>query len=925
MNQRCFIILTIIGLVCIVGCSVTLIAQGSDTFSKSGLYVHDPTFVSADDPNGTLIIDGVNVTYEGEEIHQMGNIIVTNGGRLVLNNTSLVFSQLAPLQYTVTVEKSSELRIESSSFITKYPVSWYIDSSNVTLIDASAAQCVMKGKGHSMLSMSGSHVSGVTLTEYCEMAAIDCGIGETNIGSFSVATLSNSDATSIHLSDSAIFTADVLTCTQIIASDDSACTLTLSECDDLHLWEQSEANVSGGYVQDLGLYDSTSIRVSDCSIGYFVIRSSLTQTLDSLSVDELVCIHYSEVNVISCNIGKLTATNHANLSINSCDLGDVLLTEWSVGYAERTNISSAMITSSAVWFLNQINANYLECASGALVTVLNSTIYQLYAWNFNATTYSYANYLRISHSSIHLVSLGWWTMPVIDDCVIDDASLYHHLILNVTHTNFTNSLRLLDDLRGNFTGCDIALLYTRNIINVTFRNSNIVWQVEPGFETQSITNLPFGPVTFWHPIANGSFDDVSYDLTLIDSIVVDLRIIIGRDVSCSIHNSTFSYAEVANPGYGEFIRCNITQFIANGDADVSQCIIEDMICRYSSIGHLEDCSIDTMNLYGTPIYTAVGCTFTHVQVGGWDGAFLRMENCNSTSFWVSGTGAAELQDCYIWQIRTYNYIHIAATDCFIDIWYNGYVDYPTANATNCTLGTITAIAHTTLTMVSCDIEYFGARDYATVLAENCSFYQFAAQDWAQVTLRGDFGWTQSFNIYNDVVVYRVFSLHMVFSNGTSCSMTEYAVLSTANVTLYTGTTSLLGTDQFTLSFTQNNIAEFDDQYAISVDTSILTCWYQFNVSSSQIMVIIVEEKLAPPEPAEFFTPKEIADSKGIVEVEGVIESPVENQYEPMFTREGSSVIIFVFLVGSCICVSVVISVKPPITFRIASSRRRNHE
>jgi len=923
MNPRSFVILGVLSLVLIVVLNVVLIAPNAPTSDDTEVCIQDTVVVSADEPNGTLVVDGVTLTYEEVEILQMGNILVKNGGRLILKNSCLVFSQLAPYQYRLTIENSSELKIESSSFVTKYPVSWYIDSSNVTLIDAPAFQCFVKARGESILSINGSQLSGVTLTDSCVMAAAGSKVGGTSMDALSIANLMNTGATSIHMADSAYLAGNTLSCDQLIISDESWCTITSLDSGELHLWGDSNASVVGGSVDNLGLYDSTSITITDCSVGYFLIRSSLFQALDLLSVGELECSHYSQVQITNCTMDTLSATDHASLFITDCAVGEILLTDWSSGEMRNTNLSSAIITFYSSWLLTEIEADYLECSREAVVNISNSWIYHLYSWGFNLTTWSYGSALHISDSSLHFLRVGWWTIGVMNNCVVEDASLYHYVIFNITHSNFT-FLTFSTEAIGRLAFCDVSHLYTRNTIDVVFLNSTFSWRVEPDINTHQITSLPIGNVIFWQPVSNGSFDIISYNITVIHCFVEDLELSIGNGVICDVYESVFSRVEVSSGGVANLTNCECAWLIAYGDVTIGNCSIYEITAEANSICYSEDSQIGYLAVYSWSEWTASNCTFIGTYAGGY-GPHIMFQGCTCDFIGLTGSGQTEIYGCVVREIRTYNYIQITAVDCVIDIWYNAYTDYPEVTAINCTLGTITATAHTTLTLVNCEIVYFGTRDYASTIAENCTFNQFVASNWAQVTLRGNFAWTQWISVTNDAVVFRMFEIHTIYANGTTCPLADYVVLTATNTTLYSCTTSFQGSDQFPMIFRQDNIAEFDDQYAISIDTPHLVGWHPFTVSSSQPMYILVEEKPSPPQPSARTTPEDLGTPQTTNEGEDETQSSGGEEYQTLTIKESNTFIILGFLTGYSVCVSAVIILKYPSPPRIIFSRRRNHE
>jgi hypothetical protein len=926
MNKRSFIILIAFVLAFI---SVSGFVWSKSFAGNSDQFLvikEDTKFKTADfKPNGTLLIDGEVLTFENDEVMQAGSIVVTNSGKLILRNSSLQFEQLAPYQYYITVEKSSEILLENSVFSSKYPVSWFIESSNVTLDTSTGIQCFLKSSGTSILSLDEGRISGVSLTGTSKLTANLSDIGTTRMGSTSLVTLLDSTATTIHASDSSTLSANILTCSGIILSDDSTCTLINTDAQELHHWGWAESTVSGGAIQDIGLYDDTSISISDCSAGYFLIRSSLSQTLYALSIDELHCSHNSEVSVINCTIGSLYATGYSNMLISDCEIEEGLCTDWSTGLINQTTFSSVTITMFPTWEFFDIEADYFECSREAFVTIRESWIYDLYAWSFNLTTWSYGSTLQISDSFIHSLRAGWWTINIMSNCIVEEGNYYHTSIAEVTHTNFTNVLYFQTDAIGNLTLCNIELLYTRHSTNLTLKNSAFSWRIEPDFDTQSITNLPYGSIRFWHPITNGSFDNLSYNIAMYDCLVESLEISVGRYIVCDVQNSVFSFTEVFDNGYVNFTDCILTDFNCYGEANLLNCSIEDFTATAASVGYAEDCQVETMNVYGNSYMNVKNCNFSHAQVGGWESAFLRLEDSNSTSFWASGTGVAELDGCYVWQIRTYNYIQISATDCVIDIWYNGYVDYPIASATNCTLGTITAIAHTTLTLTDCDVDYYSTRDSASTLIENCSFNQFITAETAHVTLRGNFTWTTYYSIRDDSIVSQEFILQTTFENGTTCGFIEYSILTSDNITLTTGTTTSQGMDTFVLAFSKLNNSQFAVQYQISVDTGVFLGDQWFNTSSMQPIIVIIEQYIpflmtsdAPYESEE----QSPSEERGTSDLKA---SPPARIGSPQSEWLHSKSIVDGLVVGSIVCVTISLVIHYQPSHRIINERRKQCE
>jgi len=887
-------------------------------------------FVTADfEPNGTLVVDGVTVSFESDQITQTGNILVTNGGCLIVRNSVFSFLQLAPYQYGVTIEKASELRFENSSFSTKYPVSWLIDSSNTTLTGSLAAQCYLSAKGISSLLISGSCVSGVSLTDVCELTAHDSEIGAMSMDSNTQATLLNTTAAGIQQSDVSSLDADVLRCSQLMLSDDSLCSITSIETGELHLWERTEASVSGGSVGDLGLYDSTSIVISGCSVGYLLIRSSLFQTLDTLSIERLECSHYTQVAVNNCTIGSMLATGHSDLSVSSCEIGAAEYMDWSTGIVTATNMSSVVCTHSSSWVFTGVRADSFECSREAVVSIRDSWTFNLYAWNFNGTTWSHGPVLRISDSFLHVLNAGYWTVNVMNNCVVEYASYYHYSIFNITHTDL-DYLALGIEAKGHLFQCNVSLLTTRDTIDVTLHSSRVAWRIEPTSDTHMIANLPLGSISFWNPLANASFDAVNYNITLLDCVVEDLKIIIGYSIACDMYNSSFSWAGVCDTSYANFTSCIITELSCNGDLVMKNCTLEYITAGTRSIGYVEHCQIGHLTVQDWADWTTQNSDISHVAVGGWDGARLLLDDCNSTSLSVTGTGEAELKDCYVGEIRTYNYIHITATDCVIDIWYNADIDYPTAIAVNCTLGIITAIAHTTLTLLNCEVDYYATRDYALTLIENCTFNQFVTNGWTQVTIRGSFSWSTYCRIADESRVYREFVVFVVFENGTSSPLTDYVVFTAANLTVHTGTTSSGGTGQFTLVFNRLNYAEFDDQYYVSVNTITLFGASWFNVSSDPPIWVVVEEQPLPLQPPEVPLIEFTENSTQFEDVDVRVVPEARESPPQRETRTGTDwrmppLTVYGFVVGASTGVAAFVNVAHQPSPRIASSRRSQYE
>ena len=926
MNRQSIIILIAFVLAFISVSSIVSTKSFTGYSHQSPAIKEDTRLRTADfEPNTTLLIDGEELVFENDEVIQAGSIVVTNSGRLILRNSTLQFEQLAPYQYHITVEKSSEILLEDSVFSSKYPVSWFIDSSNVTLDASTGIQCFLKSSGTSILSLDGGQISGVSLTDKSKLAVNLSDMGITRLSSSSQATILDSTATTIHASDSSALSVNVLTCTEIILSDDCSCTLITTMAEEFHHWGSAESTVSGGAIQDIELYDETSISISNCSVGYFLIRSSLSQTLDALSIDELHCSHSSEVLVTNCSIRSLLATRYSNMSISDCEIEEGLCTDWSTGRITQTTFSSVVVTMFPIWEFFDIEAEHFECSREAFVTIHKSRISDLYAWNFNQTTWSYGSNLTIMDSSIYYLRTGWWTISVIDNCVIERTFFFQDSVFNVTRTNITEYLSVYNNAKGNVSDCHVGRLYTRHTIDVTLQKSTITWRVEPDFDTQSITNLPLGETSFWHPIANSSFDNLSYNITMYDCLVESLEISVGRYIVCDVQNSTFSYAEVFDNGHANLTNCIFTDFSCNGEVNLLNCSIKDFVASGASIGYAEDCQIETLNVYDISHMLVKNCNFSHAQVGGWERAFLRLEDSNSTSLWASGTGVAEIDGCYVWQIRTYNYILISATDCVVDIWYNGYVDYPIASATNCTLGTITAIAHTTLTLINCEIDYYATNNYATSLIQNCTFNQFQTLGSAQVMVRGGFSWMTYYSIRDDSVVLREFDLRTTFENETTCGLVEYDVLTWDNLTLTTGTTSSQGTAVFILVFSAVNRSQFEAQYRVSVDTGAFRGDQWFNTSSLQPIVVMLEQYIPFPMASESPDEREdlmLTDEGGATDFEA---SPLPRDSATPSGMLRSRMILDTLVVGSIVCVTIILVVHHQPAFSTINQRRKQHE
>jgi hypothetical protein len=392
-----------------------------------------------------------------------------------------------------------------------------------------------------------------------------------------------------------------------------------------------------------------------------------------------------------------------------------------------------------------------------------------------------------------------------------------------------------------------------------------------------------------------------------------------------VYSSSFSRIDIAETGQLNLIACNGSLLIAYGDMTIIGGSFEEISAQMNSVGSVEDCQIGALRVYQESDWTVANCSFNRVDASLSYGHTILFQECNGDFIGLIGYGQTELHGCVIREIRTYDYIYIITIDCVIDIWYNAYTDYPTATAINCILGTITATAHTTLTLANCEITYFDARDYGSVTAENCTFDQFTASNWAQVTLRGDFAWTQWISVTNDAVVFRVFEIHTIYANGTSCPLVDYYVLTATNLTLYSGTTTSQGTDQFTLTFSQSNIAEFGDQYVVSVDTTLITGWQLFNVSSNQPMQIFVEDKSSLPLSCAHSLTEDPDTWQITNSAESERQSLSGDKYLTLVIKESSVLVTLGFLAISAACVLALINMQYPPRFRIIFSRRSDYE
>jgi len=823
---------------CVVTCTVVGSADKNPTMPPTDISTLSDEYGS----NATLVVDGTTTIYENVRIIQAGNIMIVNGGKLVLRNTTLVLLQLCTQQYTITLTGTSEMLLQGSIIDSKYPVTVLMADSILMLNESLADHVAVVAHGVSNIAATSSSLKSVDLCDTSRLIFESGSIYSTSVSGrssviFSYAELSCCRA--LDMSSIAVYSSDI---EALILSGSANVTCIESVLDELHLWDWSSVCLSGAVIGSFELYDSSRSAVSSSNFTDIVVRSSSHQEFASLGIGRLTCGGGSSTVLRFCSVGS------AEVWIADLDVYGTSLSKLSYGYMTHGLVNCSSIESlessfgAVLWVLN-CTVTSTTCSRNSVTRLESSRIGQVDAWDFDGGN------LTVEDSQIGTMWVRWDTILDMSGSVVSRYLMWDRAQAKLVSSNFTSELGIGGDTKAFVFDASIERLYLYNNANVSFVRCNLTFGFSYANCIRILSDLPLGPVRFWNPTANGSIVGESYTAEFVDCIVLGYAGVCKYDVDITIVRSQIDFIALGNRVR---LLSNESSFgevqASNGDTSfheltiLSRCNVTSLSCSGPSKGILVQCNVSSWNCVGT--WSAKDSVFGYVSSGS-DG-FVDLLNCTvENMLWNTGRGTMYLANCtHVHEIRQYDTSFIFIDSSFVEtFWCGAPRSGPSCTLVNSTIHVFGANSDCTVTFACSRIDYLYTNEHSIVNLQDCGVGEFVAAVSSHVTITNQFSRDPGsyYSVRDAAVVERLFRISILYPNSTPAGFTFYRVLAQSGGLLWSGTASSDGTSGFVLIFSSANSQTFDDSFELRVESTGWKGSAWFSVTSSQPVILVLEE------------------------------------------------------------------------------------
>jgi len=595
--------------------------QGPPSIHSTRIYTSSETLFI----NGTLSVDGENLTYRNILIVQNGNVRVTNGGKLTISNSTLKFQQLAPNQFSIIVEDGSELVIEDSLLESKYAVTWIVSHSQVMLHDSQAWQSSLDVLLGSYVELFGSTATRVNARDSTTVTIDGGSVTAVGLDSNAQGCLSRAQITSLVLASNSHVDVQLCQLSEIVCSGDARVVLQSSGAESVHLWNGAFINASDSALASLELYDSTTCGVVSSDVGRLVVRSLERQQFINLTIRDLECAHYSVVEAHQCTIGSVLVKEHSNVTVSNSTIDTAVITDFSWGLLNTCQLATLTVEMQASCLLVNVNSTSLTCCGWAKMVVVNTRVYHLWVWNFGEGSTS------VHNSTLTIMNVWYSTIFGMTGTTVGTGAIYSTAVASVKSCNFTGELHLFQSADVNISDCVIAALFVRDEAKVRLSSTSFCWYIVPDPDPRIVTEAPVGYVGFWNPLTNGTVDDATYNLTATDCCITQVRIRLDQQMTCEVSWSVISGAYMSEQSNIAFNYCEVSEIQAAGYTVIRQCSIGLLSTYSKSSGEVISTNVTSWNVRAQ--WSAVDSSFGLIVVGY--SAHVNLLNCTIETIWLT--------------------------------------------------------------------------------------------------------------------------------------------------------------------------------------------------------------------------------------------------------------------------------------------------
>jgi hypothetical protein len=799
--------------------------------------------------SGTWVIQDETVIISNTILTHEGNIVVRGGGRLLVVNATLRLQQVASWQYSVRVEDAARLSIDTSRLDSKYPFTVLTsDSANVTFKDSNARRTAVEvtdfanatGVRSALLSLALSGESSTRIANCTLNSVTSTGAAHAELTGCSAIQLTYAQQSWVSLSNSSF---DLLVCDGVNLADVTTCQL-----GGVHCWLSSRVQLAGCFVEDLVYSDDSALTIGNCSIS------------------ELLAVSPNPLSAVDLRLGNVTLQGTANVSLTRCSA-------YQVWMGDQTYLSFVEGSAAIIWVNEWARASVMNC-TGAGRSIINIWAYGDAQVNVTRTD---VQSLDLGHrtrtrlvSSTANILYAWgydppWSYVYAENCTFGEefrGAWSTHVVLNAStfrnHAVFYafeqldawnctfHELGVSEGEPASFATCNITRLQLEVDAQVTLKGCRTGVKVSDD-KAVIVRSLPVGFVDYWNSNQSGCIQTVSWNLTVIDTVLDNWWLVLHYTPHYTVENCTFDSIEAIQSCSAEIDNVTARYVRLDGSCNITfrWSTITDLEAASSSFGCFTNCSVEHFYTWDLARTRFVACNVTDCP---WITMHARSEyvGCSLAGMTLSDNYEATFDNCTIEGLVLWGSCKTVFTRTAIT-WGIGVHGTSTAEFYNCSVNGLGGYDSTSVRSESCNITGLYLYGSVQFVCANSHVEGIWCYDSAFAVFEGNLTGASYSWIGDSSTLKRILQVDVQDQFGDPIAGADVEVFASDHSLLLARQTGPGGRCYFVLAFqAQNRSLTASFSLVVTFDGRNATVF--FNVTSSQPLHIMLDLSVPQPLP-----------------------------------------------------------------------------